>query len=160
MPKHNVYGEWPRSGEIDLVEMRGNRRLFYDNTQVGTDQIGSALHFGPRYDINGFETASYTKRQNPGFDVDYHVYSLYWTQEKLEFLVDGQVIGTVNAENGFWKRAYFDEWAQGMSNPWSGGTIMAPFDQEFYVIMNVAVGGTNGYFADYLKNEPYDKPWY
>ncbi len=25
--------------------------------------------------------------------------------------------------------------------------------------MNVAVGGTGGYWHDSLKNEPYDKPW-
>ena len=41
-------------------------------------------------------------------------------------------------------------------NPWKDGTKnVAPFDQPFYLIMNVAVGGTNGWFPDGAG----DKPW-
>jgi hypothetical protein len=36
----------------------------------------------------------------------------------------------------------------------TGGNA-APFDQDFYLIMNVAVGGTNGWFPDGQG----DKPW-
>lgn len=33
------------------------------------------------------------------------------------------------------------------NNPWADSlNNNAPFDQEFYLILNVAVGGTNGYF--------------
>jgi len=35
----------------------------------------------------------------------------------------------------------------------------APFDQEFYIIMNLAVGGTGGYFPDSGVNKPHPKPW-
>lgn len=35
---------------------------------------------------------------------------------------------------------------------------MAPFDQPFYIIMNLAVGGVN-YFADHFVNQPHPKPW-
>jgi hypothetical protein len=30
-----------------------------------------------------------------------------------------------------------------------------PFDQKFYLILNVAVGGTNGYFKDGYGNKPW-----
>jgi len=42
-------------------------------------------------------------------------------------------------------------------NPWrhSNATNQAPFDQEFYLIMNVAVGGTNGYFPDGQGGKPW-----
>ena len=36
---------------------------------------------------------------------------------------------------------------------------MAPFDSEFYLIINVAVGGVNGYFPDNAVNGGHDKPW-
>lgn len=39
-------------------------------------------------------------------------------------------------------------------NPWAGRGKNAPFDQKFYVIFNVAVGGTGGYFPD-----GNGKPW-
>lgn len=34
------------------------------------------------------------------------------------------------------------------NNPWRGEPNAAPFNREFHLIMNVAVGGTNGYFPD------------
>ncbi|WP_411026907.1 hypothetical protein, partial [Salmonella sp. s55044] len=46
-----------------------------------------------------------------------------------------------------------------IDNPWANSrNKLAPFDQEFYIIMNVAIGGT-GYFSDSLINSPYPKPW-
>lgn len=35
---------------------------------------------------------------------------------------------------------------------------MAPFDQPFYIIINLAVGGT-AYFPDFFVNQPQPKPW-
>jgi hypothetical protein len=35
---------------------------------------------------------------------------------------------------------------------------MAPFDQEFYIIMNLAIGGT-AYFSDGFDNRNGGKPW-
>lgn len=43
LPQKSVYGTWPRSGEIDMAEARGNRRLFDGNTNVGVEQVGSTL---------------------------------------------------------------------------------------------------------------------
>ncbi|KXN70499.1 glycoside hydrolase family 16 protein, partial [Conidiobolus coronatus NRRL 28638] len=44
-------------------------------------------------------------------------------------------------------------------NPWSGEQASfepaAPFDQEFYLIMNLAVGGNGGYFPDGIGNKPW-----
>ena len=44
MPVREVYGNWPTSGEIDIVESRGNRDLLRpdDNVQVGK-AAGTAL---------------------------------------------------------------------------------------------------------------------
>ena len=41
-------------------------------------------------------------------------------------------------------------------DPWSTSTDRnAPFDQEFFLILNVAVGGTNGYWPDKVGNKPW-----
>lgn len=44
----------------------------------------------------------------------------------------------------------------GLDNPWDGRGDNAPFDQRFYLIINLAVGGTNGFFPDGLGD---GKPW-
>ncbi|CRK95822.1 CLUMA_CG009274, isoform A [Clunio marinus] len=156
MPRFSLYGTWPRSGEIDLMEGRGNRQLFNGNTNVGVEQAGSTMHFGPDWTLNGWPTAHYTQNRSPGFDANFHVYKLIWTQSSIQFLYDNQVVGTVEAGQGFWARGGWQ--GSGWANPWTSGTVMAPFDQEFYIIMNLAIGGTN-FFSDGFDNRNSPKPW-
>ena len=66
-------------------------------------------------------------------------------------------MGSIEAGAGFWYRDPSFQ-ASGLPNPWAGATKMAPFDQPFYIIMNLAVGGVN-YFSDYFVNSPLPKPW-
>ena len=43
-----------------------------------------------------------------------------------------------------------------LQNPWSlTGRANTPFDQPFYLILNVAVGATNGYFPDGVGGKPW-----
>ena len=58
-------------------------------------------------------------------------------------------------DTSFWEMGKFSTIGD-IDNPWREGSPMAPFDQEFYVIMNVAVGGTNNYFHDAFTPHP---PW-
>jgi beta-glucanase (GH16 family) len=40
MPKDNSYGGWPTSGEIDIMESRGNRGFVLDNgVHIGVEQV-------------------------------------------------------------------------------------------------------------------------
>jgi beta-glucanase (GH16 family) len=153
MPRYSVYGGWPRSGEIDLMELRGNRQLFSNGVNVGVEQAGHTMHFGPAWNINGWPTAHGTKNRVPGFDRNFHLYKLVWTEWDMQFYIDGELILKVEANDGFWKRGGF----QG-ANIWANGSRMAPFDQEFYIIINNAVGGTM-YFSDSFENRPNGKPW-
>lgn len=157
IPSRSTYGPWPISGEIDLVESRGNRQLYNGNTNVGVEQIGSTLHFGPQSDFNGWRTAHYEKNiKNSTYASDFHTYRMEWTPEYIRFIVDNSTIGTVKAGKGFWQRGNFS--SSGLPDPWIKGTQMAPFDQEFHIIINMAVGGT-GFFSDTTVNKGYKKPW-
>ncbi|CAO1327040.1 unnamed protein product [Diamesa tonsa] len=159
LPKKSVYGGWPRSGEIDMVEARGNRHLFSGSTNVGVEQVGQTLHFGPTPNQNGWPTSHYEKQSgtDSGFDRGYHLYQLEWTKKSLTFKIDNVVTGYIDAvkDGGFFKRGRFPI---NQVNPWAKGTIMAPFDQEFYLIINNAVGGVN-YFNDAFVNRGAAKPW-
>ena len=159
LPKTFAYGGWPRSGEIDLTEARGNRKLFGDKgINVGVEQAGSTLHFGPTPYLNGYPMTNFVRNREPGYDQDFHTYRLEWTPDTMEFILDGVTLGLINstADGGFWKRGEFDKRAPGMENIWS--SLNAPFDQEFHLIMNNAVGGVN-YFSDNFVNRDHPKPW-
>lgn len=145
------------SGEIDLVESRGNRRLFYNETNVGSERVASTLNFGPRWDVNGWRTSSFVKNQSPGFDDDFHDYKMIWTNESISFFIDGKPHGVVEAGDGFWGRGGFE--TSELPNPWLGASKMAPFDQPFYIIINIAVGGIS-FFSDGYRNEDLPKPWW
>nr|XP_022908360.1 beta-1,3-glucan-binding protein-like [Onthophagus taurus] len=155
LPRYNEYGGWPTSGEIDLVESRGNRELYQNGQHIGTQLVGSTLHWGPDYSRNGYPHTHWEKRNPSGYDNLFHVYELQWTPNEIKFFVDSEQIGTITPPaGGFWE---LGGWGRNLHNPWEGKGLMAPFDQEFYIILNNAVGGV-AFFPDDATN-PGGKPW-
>jgi beta-glucanase (GH16 family) len=115
MPQDDVYGGWAASGEIDIMESANN-----------TDFINGTLHFGGSWPDNNHSGCSYS----PGgvnFADDFHTYAVEWEPEEIRWYVDGQLYCT---------RYSWQWYTNGApSNP------LAPFDQEFFLILNAAVGG-------------------
>lgn len=157
LPKRNAYGTWPASGEIDLMESRGNLNLEQGGQNIGAEQMGSTLHYGPDPSLNGWPQAHFSRNTAPGqgWNNDFHRYQMTWTPTSIAFSVDDTPTGTVDVEDGFWNRGGFPD---NRENPWRTGTPMAPFDEEFYLLINNAVGGT-AYFPDDVEN-PGGKPWH
>ncbi|KDR21213.1 beta-1,3-glucan-binding protein-like [Zootermopsis nevadensis] len=161
LPRYNEYGSWPASGEIDLSEGRGNKNLTVHDLNIGTELSSSTLHFGPFWPISGWHKAHFEKRleTDQGFNHDFHRFQLEWTADFLKFAIDDEELGRITPpEGGFWDLAEFNSTIGTADNPWKYGTKMAPFDKQFYLILNLAVGGVNGYFPDNADN-PGGKPW-
>lgn len=51
LPAQNAYGSWPVSGEIDIVESRGNAAGYPPG---GVDTFSSTLHWGTSVDQNKY----------------------------------------------------------------------------------------------------------
>jgi beta-glucanase (GH16 family) len=157
LPQDDHWGSWPQSGEIDIMEARGNQN--YDGVvhQGGSDSFGSTLHWGPYYAENGYAlTHKKYKLERGELSDDYHIYGMYWDKKKLVTYIDSpsNVVLNVSMTESLWEKANQAGygWTQKQySKPWEGAT---PFDQEFNIVLNVAVGGTNGYFPDVGA-----KPW-
>lgn len=155
LPKHDVYGKWPASGEIDILEVRGNRDLKLNGVNIGVQQQRNSLHFGPYSNLNSYHDATFVTNNEEGYHTRYHKYELEWTSNYIKFFLDGVQVG--QRDGDFWHLGNFDKRVPGTDNPWRHGTKMAPFDEEFYLVINLAVGG-NAYFPDAAVNKN-GKPW-
>lgn len=142
------------------MESRGNRKLFKGNKNVGCEQVGSALHFGPRPGTQDSITCTKNSFRDFGFNIAFHNYQLEWSPDKITFKVDNEVTGEfAPTEGGFWEQGRFNNRSNGIENPWESASKMAPFDDEFYLLINLAVGGKNGYFSEKHVNQGASKPW-
>jgi beta-glucanase (GH16 family) len=112
MPTDNVYGGWAASGEIDIMEYLG-----HDSTKVyGT------IHYGGSWP-NNVNSGSFYTLPDSGFNNNFHTFTIIWEEGRMDWYVDGNHFLT--------KTSWYT----------SGHDFPAPFDQEFHVILNLAVGG-------------------
>ncbi|MGL4550149.1 MAG: glycoside hydrolase family 16 protein [Gemmataceae bacterium] len=128
LPQDEKYGGWASSGEIDILEARGQK----PNEVLGT------LHFGSRWPANAEASATY-KLPAGGTIADWHVYALEWEPGEIRWYVDDKLAATQSS----WWSSSKSEAGKGARpakesdlNPWP-----APFDRPFYLILNLAVGG-------------------
>ncbi|KAF4528399.1 hypothetical protein B566_EDAN015168 [Ephemera danica] len=133
-PVENFYGGWPSSGEIDLVEARGNRRLFTSKgTNMGVERMSSTLHYGPNASYNIWRPTHWElslEGSGSDFASDYHLFGMEWTRNSITFTLDNEVTGSISPPSGgFWKIGGFDK-DPGGKNIWENGEYLAPFDRD------------------------------
>jgi len=156
LPRYNAYGYWPASGEIDIMESRGND-VHYG--MGGLDQFGSTLHVGPYWAENAWPKnhGEYKLKGGGTFHDEFHIFGMVWTKDELYTYVDtdipAQRVMHIKFDDSFWKKGGWDK--STYNNPWKGQPYAAPFDQEFFLILNVAVGGISPYFPDGLAGKPW-----
>ena len=116
MPKdESYYGQWPKCGEIDIMESLGN------DTTISY----STIHYG---EPHAEQQGTITKEGADSFSAKFHEYSVEWDPGEMRFYTDGELVLTVND----WFTAVQGE----EDKPYP-----APFNQPFFVQMNLAVGG-------------------
>lgn len=155
LPAGNAYGMWPASGEIDIMESRGNTD-YPASADGGVESFGSTLHWGVDWTQNRFELTHAVYQHPSKLSDDFHTYGLYWSQDRLYTYIDDPdnvVLDIDLAAERFFDKGKF---TSNYEDPWrNSDNTNAPFDQEYYLIMNLAVGGTAGYFKDNVAGKPW-----
>ncbi|KAJ9474298.1 GH16 domain-containing protein [Pseudozyma hubeiensis] len=154
MPKDSVYGQWPKSGEIDIFEGKGNQA--HSRRDLLSNTMRSALHWGNDLATDQFgRTSAVSILWRKLWNDDFHTFGLEWDEHGIWTWRDSRARRVLNIrfDQPFINRMPLVQLPSGAmapaTNPWSKSpNNSAPFDQEFYLIVNLAVGGTNGYFAD------------
>lgn len=100
---------WPRCGEIDIMELRGSK----------PKELISTMHFANSAGTREFRTT--TKVQATDLSDDFHVYSVVRSQDQIRMFLDGQQYLTFSKSDV--------------------GSAPYPFNNPFFVILNIAVGG-------------------
>ena len=79
LPMQDTYGIWPASGEIDIVESRGNNKTY---PKQGVNYVRSSLHWGPLSFLNQvFRTFGWWTDRRKGYNEGFHTYTLEWTDK-------------------------------------------------------------------------------
>jgi len=125
LPTDNKYGAWAASGEIDIMEYKGQEF----NLVQGT------LHFGGSWPNNVYQGSGPSPIDGiSDFSEDFHTFAVVWEKDLMTWLVDGNPYHSMTLKRNFYS-------GHG-TNPYT--TIRQPFDQRFHIILNLAVGG--GFF--------------
>lgn len=115
---------WPSGGEIDLMEAKG-RSYPVDGSPDQSNKIGSAVHFGTQWPDNRYIVGNfYTSNENT-FQNYFHSITLIFQNDKLEFYVDNETNPHLSIDPTLYPLNQYNY----------------PFNREFYLIINVAVGG-------------------
>jgi beta-glucanase (GH16 family) len=127
VPQDSVYGPWAASGEIDVMESTGQ----LPNNVIGTIHYGgpypdTAQSGGPPYNFI------------PGTSLyDFNVYVLDWTTNAISWYINGWLYETQT-----------NWWSSSNTNNTELNPHPAPFNEPFYIIMNLAIGGSYGGAVD------------
>ncbi|OUS29864.1 hypothetical protein A9Q98_05600 [Thalassotalea sp. 42_200_T64] len=125
LPSDDVYGKWPASGEIDIMESL--------NPGIGANEVHGTLHYGLPWPQWENKVKAFHMDANPADN--FHVYSIEWEADEIRWYVDSKHYQTQSSAG------WYNYIWQGQEQGFQVANPAAPFDQDFYLIMNIAVGG-------------------
>ena len=133
-PNNSPYGPgWPDWGEIDIVETKGSNRQFAASDAHWRDKNTPTGQTGSHRNRQGVIPPSKFGTNND--TTEWHTYGVKWTEGKLEYFIDGEWHHTITE----------------FKNSNSTGSPNGPFDQDFFLRLNLAIGG------NYIDS-PWDDP--
>lgn len=127
LPTDEIYGPWALSGEIDIMEAVNIGAKCRECRGKKENRVLGTIHYGGEWPQNTYKGKN-TRLPKPDENGDYgfNTYAVEWTEGQIEWFLNGKSYGK------FSNRAW---------SPMISSNRNAPFDQQFHLIMNLAIGG-------------------
>jgi len=119
---------WPQCGELDIMENFGT---FNNNASINN---GTA--HGPGYSGGSGISRAITLPFGETVYDDYHIYAMEWSENTIEFYVDGQKYSTVTPSS----IPAGDQWV---------------FNAPFFILLNLAIGGPHTFLGTPNPAQPF-----
>lgn len=123
LPTDNVYGGWAASGEIDILEIRGEN----------TNEAVFSLHYGGPWPQNAYTSGSVA---TPDLSENFFVYTVEWLPGLMRWYLNGSLVQT---RNSWWSSggpfpAPFDQRFHFLLNLAVGGNFLQnpPADANYF----------------------------
>ena len=113
-----VSGEWPSNGEIDMME-------YYRGKLLANIAVGTSKKYQAEWHSN---TKSIIELGGPEWVSKFHIWRMDWTEKDIALYIDEQLLIKVDMDSLYNK----------------DGSNTHPFKQPHYMLLNLAMGGTNG----------------
>ena len=113
-----VEGRWPHNGEIDIMEYY--RGMLLANVAWGGKDLWKAKWDDTRTPIANLGGSNWSK--------EFHIWRMDWDQDSIELYVDDKLLNSTRLSDTT------NEDKEGKN----------PFRQPHYILLNLAIGGTNG----------------
>lgn len=123
LPERDAYGGWAASGEIDILEAVNLGVPCATCPGGREDTILGTLHFGGKWPDNQHKG---DEAHAPEVLEGFHTYAIEWRSDRIVWTIDGRTYA---------ERKSSEWWTSGSKTPG------APFDQEFHLLLNLAIGG-------------------
>lgn len=132
-----IDGEWPSNGEIDLME-------YYQGDILANACWATEKRYSPVWDSVKTPVTSF---DDPDWDDKWHIWRMDWDRDSIELYVDDILLNTIDVTQTI------NAGSRGPKNP---------FHQPQYLLLNLAIGGTQGgdpsdtdfpsqYIIDYVR---------
>lgn len=160
---------WRAGGTTTVIQWVGVILTPAHSTGVGNScsrawDLILTVSLGPDTTQNAYwRTTRGRALRRTDFSKKFHTFGLEWSEKYLFTYIDSRLQQVLyvgfDDSNPMWNKGEFASVivnSTHMDNPWAktakGNT---PFDQKFYLILNVAVGSRNGWFLDNIGSKPW-----
>lgn len=127
LPENDEYGGWAASGEIDIMEAKGQNPF----------NVFGTLHFGGSWPDNLHTGSEFLFPEGQSIS-QFHTYAIEWDEKVIKWFVDDTNYLTITD--------WYSLMRENPNNQVKGAPSLrtskpAPFDKPFHILLNLAVGG-------------------